>query len=180
MTAAMSGPSCPREPGSRIFDSSRPGQDDAGVSDAPPDVRETNKRVIQEFRANGGVLGPPFSGGSLLLLTTIGARSGRPYTTPMMFVRQDDGRLMVIASNIGAPSHPDWYRNLVANPRVTVEVGTETFEATATTATGDERAPLWAALVESHPFFADHQAKTSREIPLVLLERLPADQTASG
>jgi deazaflavin-dependent oxidoreductase (nitroreductase family) len=129
------------------------------------------------------VLGPPFSGGDLLLLTTTGARSGRRYTTPMMFVRQDGGRLgrlMVIASNIGAPTHPDWYRNLAAHPRVTVEVGTETFDATATTATGDERARLWAALVESHPFFVDHQAKTSREIPLVLLERLPADQTASS
>jgi deazaflavin-dependent oxidoreductase (nitroreductase family) len=179
MTALMSGPSCPREPGSRIFDSSHLWQDDAGVSDVPTDVRETNRRVIEEFRANGGVLGPPFSGGSLLLLTTTGARSGRRRTTPMMFVRSpagpDDGRLMVIASNIGAPAHPDWYRNLVANPRVTVEVGTETFDATATTATGEERARLWAALLESHPFFADHQAKTSREIPLVLLERLPAD-----
>jgi deazaflavin-dependent oxidoreductase (nitroreductase family) len=150
-----------------------------GVPDVPADVRETNRRVIAEFRANGGVMGPPFSGGNLLLLTTTGARSGRRYTTPMMFVRPsarpDDGRLMVIASNLGAPSHPDWYRNLVANPRVTVELGTETFEATATTATGDERARLWAALLESHPFFADHQAKTSREIPLVLLERLPAE-----
>ena len=142
------------------------------MSDVPTDVRETNRRVIEEFRANGGVLGPPFSGGNLLLLTTTGARSGRRYTTPMMFVRLPAGRLMVIASNIGAPSHPDWYRNLVANPRVTVEVGTETFDAVATTATGDERARLWAALVDSHPFFADHQAKTSREIPLVLLERL--------
>jgi len=146
------------------------------VPDVPTDVRETNRRVIEEFRANGGVMGPPFSGGSLLLLTTTGARSGRRYTTPMMFVRQDDGRLMVIASNIGAPSHPDWYRNLLANPRVTVEVGAEAFDATATTATGDERGRLWAALVESHPFFADHQAKTSREIPLVLLERLPAPE----
>jgi deazaflavin-dependent oxidoreductase (nitroreductase family) len=173
MTGAMSGPSCPREPGSRIFDSSHLWQDDAGVSDVPTDVRETNRRVIEEFRANDGVLGPPFSGGKLLLLTTTGARSGRRYTTPMMFVGQDDGRLMVIASNIGAPSHPDWYRNLAANPRVTVEVGAETFDATATTAAGEERARLWAGLIESHPFFADHQAKTSREIPLVLLERLP-------
>jgi deazaflavin-dependent oxidoreductase (nitroreductase family) len=145
-----------------------------GVPDVPSDVRETNRRVIEEFRANGGVMGPPFSGGSLLLLTTTGARSGRSYTTPMMFVPQEDGRLMVIASNLGAPSHPDWYRNLVAHPRVTVELGTETFDARATTATGDERARLWAALLEGHPFFADHQAKTSREIPLVLLERLPS------
>lgn len=139
------------------------------MPDISDDQRETNRRVIEEFRANGGVLGPPFSGGNLLLLTTTGARTGRRHTTPMMFVPQGD-RLMVIASNIGAPTHPDWYRNLVANPTVTVELGTETFEARATTATGEERARLWASLLEGFPFFADHQAKTDREIPLVLLE----------
>lgn len=140
------------------------------------DQRETNRRVIEEFRANGGVLGPPFSGGNMLLLTTTGARTGRRHTTPMMFVPLGDGpgaRLMVIASNVGAPAHPDWYRNLVAWPTVTVEVGDETFTARATTATGEERARLWAALVAGFPFFADHQAKTEREIPLVLLERVP-------
>lgn len=139
------------------------------MPDISDDQRETNRRVIEEFRANGGVLGPPFSGGNLLLLTTTGARTGRRHTTPMMFVPQGD-RLMVIASNIGAPTHPDWYRNLVANPTVTVELGTETFEARATTATGEERARLWASLLEGFPFFADHQAETDREIPLVLLE----------
>jgi deazaflavin-dependent oxidoreductase (nitroreductase family) len=149
------------------------------VPAAPDDIQQTNRRVIEEFRANDGVLGPPFSGGNMLLLTTTGARTGRRHTAPMMFVRQGDGRLMVIASNIGAPSHPDWYRNLVAHPRVTVEVGAETFDATATTATGDERARLWVALLESHPFFAEHQAKTSREIPLVLLERLPGQTDSS-
>jgi deazaflavin-dependent oxidoreductase (nitroreductase family) len=140
------------------------------MPDISDDPLETNRRVIEEFRANGGVLGPPFSGGNMLLLTTTGARTGRRHTTPMMFVPQGD-RWMVIASNIGAPTHPDWYRNLVAEPTVTVELGTETFEARATTATGDERARLWAALLEGFPFFADHQAKTDREIPLVLLER---------
>jgi deazaflavin-dependent oxidoreductase (nitroreductase family) len=146
------------------------------LSDMPEitdDPRETNRRVIDEFRANEGVLGPPFSGGNMLLLTTIGARTGRRHTTPMMYVPHGE-RLMVMASNLGAPEHPDWYRNLVANPTVTVELGTETFEAEATTATGDERARLWASLLEGFPFFADHQAKTEREIPLVLLERLPA------
>lgn len=134
------------------------------------DQRAYNRQVIEEFRANGGVLGPPFSGGSVLLLTTTGRRTGRPYTAPMMFKPAGD-RLMVIASNIGAPRHPDWYENLVANPTVTVEVGTERYTAKATTATGEERAALWADLLATHPFFADHQAKTDRQIPLVLLTR---------
>jgi deazaflavin-dependent oxidoreductase (nitroreductase family) len=155
----------------------------ADVPEVPDmrDIHETNRRVIEEFRANGGVMGPPFSGGNLLLLTTTGARTGRRRTTPTMFVRQADGRLMVIASNLGAPAHPDWYRNLVADPAVTVEVGTETFDAAATTATGRERAELWASLLEGFPFFAEHQASTEREIPLVLLERVPAgDQPDSS
>lgn len=137
-----------------------------------PDVdqREYNRKVIEEYRANDGKLGPPFQGGAMLLLTTTGARTGRERTTPMMFKRHGD-RLLVIASNIGAPKHPDWYRNLDAHPEVTVELGAERFAATASTATGDERATLWAELVGTHPFFAEHQAKTDREIPLVLLDR---------
>ena len=136
----------------------------------PQDHNAYNRTVIEEFRANDGVMGPPFSGEGLLLLTTTGARSGEPRTTPMMFVDRGDA-VMVIASNMGAARHPDWYRNLVANPTVTVErPHRQPYEARARTATGDERARLWAELVAGHPFFADHQAGTEREIPLVLLE----------
>jgi deazaflavin-dependent oxidoreductase (nitroreductase family) len=130
------------------------------------DVRETNRRVIEQFRAGGQVGG--MQRDRLLRLTTTGAKSGRPYTTRMMFHR-DGGRLLVIASNIGAPRHPDWYTNLVADPNVTVEVGDETYEAVATTVTGEERERIWAMLVANYPFFAGHQAKTERVIPVVAL-----------
>src|SRR4051794_31361565 len=100
------------------------------------DVREINRRGIEQFRAGGEIEG--MHRDRLVLLTTVGARTGQRRTTPMMFHRDGD-RLYVIASNIGAPEHPDWYRNLVADPRVTVEVGDERYEATATPLAGDER-----------------------------------------
>jgi len=136
----------------------------------PQDQKAYNAKVIEEFRANDGVMGPPFSGEGLLLLTTTGARSGEERTCPMMFVDQGE-TVMVIASNMGAPSHPAWYRNLVAHPEVTVErPHRPAYAATARTAAGDERARLWAGLLEGFPFFADHQAGTEREIPLVVLD----------
>jgi deazaflavin-dependent oxidoreductase (nitroreductase family) len=137
----------------------------------PQDQKAYNEQVIEEFRANDGVLGPPFSGEGLLLLTTTGGKSGAQRTTPMMFVDRGDDVVMVIASNMGAPLHPDWYRNLVANPVVTVERPHRApYEARARTATGDERTRLWEDLVGGYPFFADHQAGAEREIPLVLVE----------
>jgi deazaflavin-dependent oxidoreductase (nitroreductase family) len=132
------------------------------------DIKQINARVIEQFRAGGPVEGMNRDG--LLLLTTTGARSGRARTTPMMFHRDGD-RLLVIASNIVAPKHPDWYANLVSNPHVVVEVGAERFEAEAVPLTGSERERLWAMLKESYPFFAEHEAKTSREIPVVALTR---------
>ena len=108
----------------------------------------------------------------MLLLTTTGARSGRPHITPMMYIPDGD-RLLVIASNAGAPSHPDWYHNLVAHPQVAVEVGKETYAATAKVLEGAEREQLWNRVVELYPFFAQHQAKISRQIPVIALERLP-------
>ena len=110
-------------------------------------------------------------GRPLLLLTTTGAKSGQLRTKPMMFIPDGD-RLLVIASNAGAAIHPDWYRNLVAHPEVTVEVGNETFKAIATVTEGLERQRLWSRVVELYPFFADHQAKTSRQIPVIVLRRL--------
>ncbi|NJC69527.1 nitroreductase family deazaflavin-dependent oxidoreductase [Planosporangium thailandense] len=133
------------------------------------DVREINRRVIEQFRSGGEIEG--MHRDRLVLLTTVGARSGRPHTTPMMYHRDGD-RLLVIASNAGAAKHPDWYHNLLANPRVTVEVGDETYEAVATPAEGAERAPLWTMLKETYPFFADHEEKSQRVIPVVVLTRI--------
>ena len=135
------------------------------MSELPTDIREHNRKLIEEFRANKGAGDRP-----LLLLTTTGARTGRRRTTPMMYVSDGD-RLLVIASNAGASRHPDWYHNLVANPDVTVEVGPETYEATAVVTAGDERDRLFAGIVEKYPFFADHQAGVSRRIPVVALVR---------
>jgi deazaflavin-dependent oxidoreductase (nitroreductase family) len=133
-----------------------------------PDQKEFNLQVIEEVRANRSK-GQP-DNRPRLLLTTTGARTGRQHTTPMMYVRDGD-KLMVIASNAGAPKHPDWYYNLVAHPEVTVELGAEVFEATAVVTTGAERQKLWDKIVDMHPFFGDHQSKVSRLIPVVLLNR---------
>ena len=135
------------------------------------DQNTYNRQLIEEFRADRGKNGGPMAGRPLLLLTTTGAKSGQLRTTPMMYIRDGD-RLLVIASNAGAPTHPDWYRNLVAHPEVTVEVGNETFKAIATVTEGLERQRLWSRVVELYPFFADHQAKTSRQIPVIVLRRL--------
>ena len=133
------------------------------------EIQEINRRVIEQFRAGGEVEGMHRE--RLLLLTTVGARTGSPRTTPLMFVPDGD-RLLVIASNIGAPHHPDWYRNLVAQPRVGVEVGDERFDAVAETAQGQERERLWTSLVRDYPFFTEHQQKTDRQIPVVILTRV--------
>jgi deazaflavin-dependent oxidoreductase (nitroreductase family) len=132
------------------------------------DVKEINRRVIEQFRAGGEIEG--MHRDRLLLLTTTGARTGQPRTTPMMF-HPDGDRLLVVASNIGAPRHPDWYLNLVANPQVTVEVGDERYDAVASTAEGEERDRLWGMLKREYPFFAEHEQQTERQIPVVILTR---------
>lgn len=134
------------------------------------DQNDYNRQLIEEFRANRSKGEGQFDGRPLLLLTTIGAKSGQRRTTPMMYIPDND-RWLVIASNIGAPTHPDWYRNLVAHPEVTVEVGTETFDATAVVTQGAERDQLWTRIVELYPFFAEHQTKTTRQIPVIALSR---------
>jgi deazaflavin-dependent oxidoreductase (nitroreductase family) len=130
----------------------------------PDDMLAHNRQLIADFRANGAP-----AGRALLLLTTTGRRSGEPRTSPMMYVRLDD-RLHVIASNAGAVAHPAWYLNLAADPHVRVEVGTESFEATATPLTGTAHDEAWARIVSAHPFFADHQAAVTRTIPVVALD----------
>jgi deazaflavin-dependent oxidoreductase (nitroreductase family) len=132
------------------------------------DVREVNRHVIEQFRAGGEIEGMHRE--RLVLLTTVGARTGRLRTTPMMF-HPDGDRLLVVASNVGAARHPDWYRNLGVNPHVTVEIGDEKYEAVATPLDGEERDRLWTMLKQTYPFFAEHETSTSRTIPVVALTR---------
>lgn len=137
------------------------------------DQNDYNRQLSEEFRTHRGKPGGPLEGRPLLLLTTTGAKSGQRRTAPMMYIPEGD-RLLVIASNIGAPTHPNWCRNLMAHPEVTVEVGAETFDATAVVVEGPERERLWTKIVELYPFFAEHQAKTTRQIPVVALARRTA------
>jgi len=134
------------------------------------DLRDFNSHLIEEFRANDGKLSGQFENSPILLLTTTGARTGLGHTTPMMY-RIDDERLLVFASNAGAVKAPDWYHNLVVNEKVTVEIGEETFVAIATVAEGEERERLFAETLVNYPFFADHERKAGREIPVVILDR---------
>ncbi len=136
------------------------------------DMKDYNRKLIEEFRASREKDPMPLNGRPLLLLTTIGAKTGHRRTTPMMAIPDGD-RYLVIASNAGAPRHPDWYWNLLAHPDVTVEVGKETFDAVATVAEGKEREQLWTKVLQAGPFFADHQAKVKRQIPVIILERRP-------
>jgi len=125
---------------------------------------------IDEFRASGGKIGGRFEGRPVLLLTTTGRKSGRPHTTPMMHL-QEEGHLYVFASKGGAPTNPHWYLNLVANPTVTVELGTDRFEATARPLEGAEHDRVYARQSELYPQFGDYQRKTERTIPVVELIR---------
>lgn len=135
------------------------------------EVNDYNKRIINEFRANDGRVGGPFEGKSLLLLHTIGAKSQKERINPVACI-QDGDRLVVIASKSGAPTHPDWYYNVVANPLVTVEVGTETFRARASVAEEPERSRLYDKMVEVMPGFDGYRRKANRVIPVIVLERM--------
>ncbi|MFE2429414.1 nitroreductase/quinone reductase family protein [Streptomyces sp. NPDC059373] len=146
------------------------------MSEQPPSPAEFNQQVIQEFRTNGGRVGGMFEGAPLVLLTTTGARTGRPHTNPAVYAR-DGARILVFASNAGGPRHPDWYRNLLADPRVTVEIRTDggdvgTYAATAVPLEGDERDRHFRDQCERDPAFAAYQAGTTRVIPVVALSRL--------
>ena len=128
---------------------------------------DRNKAVIEEFRANGGQVN---GWGSLILLTTTGAKTGQPRIAPLMLVTDGD-RLLAVASKGGAPKHPDWYLNILAHPNVTVEVGSEKFETVARILTGEERAQAYKRAAEVFPPYAEYQKKTTREIPVIALER---------
>lgn len=128
--------------------------------------------LVEDFRAHDGkVTSGPFLGRDLLLLTTTGARSGEPRLAPLVYTR-DGERIVIVASKGGAPTHPAWYVNLLANPIVTVEIGAETVQMRATVADGAERDRLYAAHAAMHPSFTEYPSKTTRVIPVVVLERL--------
>ena len=133
------------------------------------DRDDWNRSIIEEFRTNAGVVGGPFDGTPLLLLHSTGARSGLERVNPLAY--QDVGdAVAVFASKGGAPTHPDWYHNVVAHPDVTAEIGTTTGRYRARVATGDERERIWTKQKVAHPGFAEYEAKTDREIPVVILE----------
>jgi len=135
------------------------------------DWNDFNRQVIEEFRQNGGKVGGNFEGSPMILVTHTGAKTGTRYTTPLVYTRSGDAHV-IIASKAGAPDDPQWYRNIVANPQVTVEVGTETFEARARVAEGDERDRLYRAQADLMPNFDEYASKTDRRIPVVVLERV--------
>jgi deazaflavin-dependent oxidoreductase (nitroreductase family) len=132
-------------------------------------MSDWNDKIIEEFRATGGRVGGQFEGAPLLLLHTTGARTGRDHVTPVMY-RQVNGGYAVFASKAGAPTHPDWYHNLVANPHVQAEVGADTRTFTARVAASDERASIWDAQKADYPGFAAYETSTTRQIPVVILE----------
>ena len=132
------------------------------------EANQRNKKIIEEFRATSGKVGGRFEGKSLVLLHTQGAKTKRERVNPLASVK-DDGRYVVIASKGGAPTHPDWYHNLVANPFVTVETGKETFQARAAVVKEPERTRLYNKMVEMMPAFADYRRNTKRQIPVIVL-----------
>jgi len=132
-------------------------------------AEDWNSKIIAEFRANGGKVGGQFEGAPLLLLHTTGAQSGQERVSPVMY-RADGDNLVVFASKAGADTNPAWYHNLRAHPQTTVEVGTQTRSVQARVAEGDERERLWAAHKQDWPGFADYETRTTRQIPVVVLE----------
>jgi deazaflavin-dependent oxidoreductase (nitroreductase family) len=133
-------------------------------------MNDYNRPVIEEFHANEGKVGGPFEGVPLLLLTTTGAKSGKQRINPLAYTI-DGERLVIIAAKNGAPTHPDWYHNIVAHPDVTVEVGTDTFAARATVVDGAERDELFDNMAAMLPIYAEYQAQITRTIPVVVLTR---------
>jgi deazaflavin-dependent oxidoreductase (nitroreductase family) len=135
------------------------------MSTSPADF---NAQIIEEFRANEGRVGGMFEGSTLLLLHHTGAKSGKSRTNPLGYL-SDEGRYVIFASKAGAPTNPDWYHNLKADPNVTIEVGTDTIQVVASEATGDERDRLYRTQAERVPQFAEYEMQTDRVIPVIVL-----------
>jgi deazaflavin-dependent oxidoreductase (nitroreductase family) len=136
-------------------------------------VSDFNQGVIDEFRANSGEVGGPFAGLPLVLVHHTGAKTGKEYVNPLAYQRLDDDTVAVFASKGGAPTNPDWFHNLVANPKTRIELGDETYDVTARVAEHDERSRIWEAQKQAFPNFAEYeQTAAGREIPVVVLERV--------
>ena len=133
-------------------------------------MKAFNKSIVDEFRSNGGKVGGPFEGATLLLLTSTGAKSGQPRLAPLAYLAID-GKMIIIGSKAGADTNPDWVHNLRANPSAHIEVGTEEYDVTARELPSDERDQIFGKIVAAAPGFGDYQANTSRVIPLFELQR---------
>jgi deazaflavin-dependent oxidoreductase (nitroreductase family) len=136
------------------------------------DINAWNAKLIEGFRAEGGQVGGNFEGVPLLILHSMGAKSGEARENPLVYL-PIDGVYVVFASGGGAPRHPDWYHNLVAVPHAAVEVGTDIIEVQARVAEGDERDRYWDLQKRSIPAFEEHELKTERKIPVIVLEPVP-------
>lgn len=134
-------------------------------------MADYNAPIINEFRENKGKVGKMFAGMELLLLTTTGAKSGKTYIRPLAYTKDGDN-LVIVASKGGAPTNPDWYHNLIAHPEVTVEVGEDKFKVHATETSGAERDRLFKQHAAKYPGFNDYVVKTTRVLPVFLLERI--------
>jgi deazaflavin-dependent oxidoreductase (nitroreductase family) len=134
-------------------------------------ANDFNAKIIEEFRANEGRVGGPLAGTPMILIHHIGAKSGIERVTPLACSPQGNGRFAIVAANGGSPAHPDWYYNLKANPRIKVEVGTKTFTVVAEELDDTTRGELWPKLVAESPTVGEHQAKTTRQIPVFMLTR---------
>jgi deazaflavin-dependent oxidoreductase (nitroreductase family) len=139
---------------------------------APGKASDYNTKIIEEFRANGGRVGGPWAGTPMILIHHVGARSGTGRVSPLACFPQADGRWAIVASNGGSPTHPDWYYNLKASPKIKAEVGAQTFTVVAEELDGTARARLWPKLVAEAPSVGEFQARTARQIPVIMLTRL--------
>jgi deazaflavin-dependent oxidoreductase (nitroreductase family) len=137
-----------------------------------------NDRIVDEFRAKGGKLPGPAEGSALLLLHTRGARTGRERVNPVAYQALPDG-WAIFAAHAGADKNPDWFHNLVAGPETIIEVGTETVPVRARIATGEEREHIWSRQKAFYPRYAKYESQTTREIPVIVLERMSARRPGS-
>ena len=139
------------------------------MTNVPENLNEFNAQIIEEFRANDGIVGGPFEGKPVLLLHSTGAKSGEERLHPVLYQTVGDA-FAIFASYAGGPKNPAWYHNLVANANTTVEIGTDAVQVTARVASGDERETIWTTQKASFPQFAEYEEKTDREIPVVILQ----------
>jgi len=141
------------------------------ANSAPSLANDFNTKIIEEFRANEGRVGGQLAGTTMILIHHIGAKSGIERVSPLACSPQADGSFVIVAANGGSPTHPDWYYNLKANPRINVEVGAQTFTVLAEELDDTARAELWPKLIAESPTVGEHQTRTTRQIPVFMLTR---------